>query len=336
MKIISESQVEEHLSTLDCIDAMREAMVAVSRGETHLPIRQFMPIDGASGKMAVMPGVVGTAETAPWCFGIKLVCKYERNSNSPYGTHVGMVLVFDAKEGLPLAMIEGSSLTAIRTAAASAMATNLLARKETGQLLVLGCGEQAMRHIHSMRAVRNISTFSVWGREKIRAETFAASIGEKEQIDIEVVTDLPEAAASADLICTTTSAQEPILLGDWLSPGTHVNLVGSAIPTTAEADDALVKRSRFFVDYQPAAMAAAGELLNAIKSGAVDETHIAAEIGEVASGDAQGRTAEDQITIYKSLGVSAQDLAAAHILYQRSLEYGFGLDIEMMDLSLKS
>ena len=331
MKIITEAQVEAHLSTPDCIDAMRRAMIAVSKGETHLPIRQFMPVSGAPGKMAIMPGVVGGPQDAPWCFGIKLVCKYEREPDSPYGTHVGMVLVFDAEKGLPLAMIEGSSLTAIRTAAASAMATDLLARKDASKLLVLGCGEQALRHIRSMRAVRNIDSVSVWGRNKERSIAFAKSVGEQENIMIEVIDNLQEAAGAADLICTTTSAKEPILKGEWLSHGVHVNLVGSAIPTTAEADDACVSRSRFFVDYRPAAMAAAGELLNAIKSGAVAETHIAAEIGEVAMNSASGRTSEDDITVYKSLGVSAQDLAAAHILYEKASAEGFGLDVNMMD-----
>lgn len=331
MKIITEAEVEKYLSTPDCIDAMRAAMIAVSKGETHLPIRQFMPINGAPGKMAIMPGVVGGSENPPWCFGIKLVCKYEREPDSPYGTHVGMVLVFDADKGLPLAMVEGASLTAIRTAAASAMATDLLARKDASKLLVLGCGEQAARHIHSMRAVRNIKSVSVWGRNEERCTEFAKTVGDKENIDIDITGDLAEAVPAADIICTTTSAKEPIMKGEWLSPGVHVNLVGSAIPTTAEVDNDCVARSSFFVDYRPAAMAAAGELLNAIKNGAVTEKHIAAEIGEVAMGGAPGRTNDDDITVYKSLGVSAQDLAAAHILYEKSVKEGFGTEVNLMD-----
>lgn len=334
MKIITEAEVEANLSTPDCIDAMRTAMIAVSKGEAHLPIRQFMPIDPAPGKMAIMPGVVGGPENAPWCFGIKLVCKYERAPDSPYGTHVGMVLVFDSEQGLPLAMIEGSSLTAIRTAAASAMATDLLARKDACRLLIVGCGEQAARHVHSMRAVRDLEHIAVWGRNKERCADFAKMVGEREGINIAVADELPDAVGAADLICTTTSAKEPFLKGEWLSPGAHVNLVGSAIPTTAEVDDACVKRSRFVVDYRPAAMAAAGEFLSAVKSGAVDEHHIAAEIGEIAMGAAEGRKSDDEITVYKSLGVSAQDLAAAHILYTRAVEQGFGADIELLDKSL--
>lgn len=331
MRIISQSDVERHLTTPECIAAMKTAMIAVSKGETHLPIRQFMPIDGAPGKMAIMPGVVGSQKSSPWCFGIKLVCKYERDADSPYGTHVGMVLVFDADKGLPLAMIEGASLTAIRTAAASAMATDLLARKDASRLLILGCGEQARRHIHSIRSVRNIETVSIWGRNHERCAAFAKTVSEAEKINIEIVENLQTAVSAADLICTTTSTKTPILNGEWLSPGVHINLVGSAIPTTAEVDDACVSRSKFFVDYRPAAMAAAGELLIAIKNGAVGEDHIAAEIGEVAQGIAAGRTSDDEITVYKSLGVSAQDLAAAHIIYEKATRQGFGINVDLMD-----
>lgn len=244
-----------------------------------------------------------------------------------------MVLVFDAEKGIPLAMIEGSSLTAIRTAAASAMATDLLAKKDASQLLILGCGEQASRHIHSMRAVRDIKSISVWGRNRDRCAAFVQSVSEIEKIAINVVDNLAEAVSAADIICTTTSAKEPILKGEWLSPGTHVNLVGSAIPTTTEVDDTCVARSRFFVDYRPAAMAAAGELLNAIKSGAVSDNHIVAEIGEVAMGNNAGRIDDAEITLYKSLGVSAQDLVVAHFLYAKAVSENFGVDIELLDRS---
>lgn len=328
MKIITESMVEQHLSMPACIDAMRTAMIAVSKGDTHLPIRQFMPIENAPGKMAIMPGVIGD----PWCFGIKLVCKYVREPDSPYGTHVGMVLVFDAEHGLPLAMVEGSSLTSIRTAAASAMATDLLAKKDASNLLIVGCGEQARRHILAMLAVRDLSSIKVWGRDPARTAAFAAKVSDAIGRDVVAMDSLEQAAGEADLICTTTSAKEPVLFGDWISAGTHINLVGSAIPTTAEADTRLVQRSKFVCDYRPAADAAAGEYLAALKAGAVTEDHIIAEIGEIASGDKTGRASEQDITVYKSLGVSAQDLAAAHILYQLSESHKFGLEIEMMDL----
>ncbi len=328
MKIITEAMVEQHLSLPDCIEAMREVMIAVSAGETTLPIRQYMPIPNVPGKMALMPG---TIEAPGPCYGIKLVCKYDREPDSPYGTHVGMVLVFDSEKGLPLAMIEGASLTAIRTSAASAMATDLLANPTCSTLAIIGTGEQALRHVRAMLAVRDPSNIIVWGRDGARAKIFADRMQSETGRKISVAGSVEDAVKSADLICTTTAAKTPILKGGWLSPGTHINLVGAAIPTSAEADAATVLTGRYFVDYKPAAMAAAGELLNAISDGIATEDTIAGEIGAVASGAIEGRSSSDDITMYKSLGVSAQDLAAGHKLYQLACRDGFGVDINMMD-----
>ena len=328
MKIIAQSQVEAHLPMDECIEAMRAVMKAVSAGRTHLPIRQFMPVSGADGKLAIMPGVIDD----PWCFGIKLVCKYQRAPDSPLGSHVGMVLLFDAGEGVPLAMIEGSALTGIRTAAASALATDLLARADASRLLILGCGEQARRHITALRCVRDIQSVTVWGRDVQRAREFAADAEAREGIPVRVTEDVAASLPEADLVCTVTASPNPILSGDDVAPGTHVNLVGAAVPTSREVDSRCVERSRFYIDYRPAALAAAGELLTAIEEGVVGEDHIVAEIGDVAAGNAAGRGGAGEITVYKSLGVAAQDLAAAHLLYTRAIERGFGSDIELNDL----
>lgn len=328
MRIITQSQVEAHLPMAECISAMRDVMMAVSQGRTHLPIRQFMPVSGSSGKLAIMPGVIDD----PWCFGIKLVCKYQRAADSPLGSHVGMVMLFDAEQGVPLAMIEGSALTGIRTAAASAMATDLLARKDASRLLILGCGEQARRHITALSCVRKIDQVLVWGRDAERTAAFASAAQEREQIPVSACTDLPAALAVSDMVCTVTASPEPLLSGDDLAPGTHLNLVGSAVPGNREVDSTCVSRASYFVDYRPATLAAAGELLIAMEEGVVDESHIVAEIGEVAAGTARSRTDDSEITLYKSLGVAAQDLAAAHLLYSQALALGFGQDIELNDL----
>lgn len=328
MKIITQSQVEAHLPMQECIEAMRTVMAGVSAGKAHLPIRQFMPVTNAEGKLAIMPGVIDD----PWCFGIKLVCKYVRPPNSPLGSHVGMVLLFDAAEGVPLAMIEGSSLTGIRTAAASAMATDLLARPDAKRLLILGCGEQASRHITALRCVRDMEQITVWGRDRERVDAFAAQASDREGIEIRGTSDVAEALRSSDLVCTVTASPEPILRGDDVAPGTHLNLVGSAVPTNREVDTRCVERSRYFVDYRPATLAAAGELLIAIEEGALTEAHIVAEIGDVAAGGNPGRESDEEITLYKSLGVAAQDLAAAHLIYERSRELDFGTEISLNDM----
>ena len=327
MKIITESMVEEHLTMPICIEAMRAAMISVSNGDTTLPIRQYMPVPNVKGKMALMPGTIGE----PHCYGIKLVCKYERDHDSPYGTHVGMVLVFDSEKGLPLAMIEGSSLTGIRTAAASALATDLMARKACDTLAIIGNGEQAKRHIHAMLAVRNPKKIIAWGRDTDRAETFANQISKELDREVETSSDIEATVNTADIICTTTAAKTPIVKGAWIQPGTHINLVGAAIATSSEVDHDVVTRSRFVTDYRPAAMAAAGELLSAIKAGLVTEDHLVAEIGEIAAGRIKGRISDQDITVYKSLGVAAQDLAAGYFLYDQAVQKGFGQDIDLLD-----
>ena len=326
MRIIAQSDVERLLPVGDCVDVMARAMVATSRRDVTLPIRQFMPVPGAPGKMAVMPGTLGDPE----CFGIKLVCKYERPHGDPLGTHVGMVLVFDSQKGIPLAMIEGSSLTAIRTSAASALATRELSREDATRLAIIGNGEQAMRHVHAMRAVRPIDHIAVWGRDANRAQAFARDVQAQTGVATIAAGTTAQAVAGADIICTTTSAKTPVLLGADLEPGQHINLVGSAIATSAEVDDAAVSRARFYVDYREAAMAAAGELLGAIERGVVTPAHIVGEIGEVVAGTVPARASADEITMYKSLGVASQDLAAAHAVWQMAEREGVGALVDLL------
>ena len=327
MKIITESQVEKYLTIPECINAMKHVMISVSKGETHLPIRQFMPINNTQGKMAIMPGTIPD----PFCFGIKLVCKYIREKEIPYGSHVGMVVLFDSEKGIPLAMIEGASLTSIRTASVSALATDLMSKRKIKSMTIMGCGEQAKRHIYAMLTVRKTNNIYIWGRNFTKAKIFAKKMESKVNINITAIENAEEAVKKSDLICTTTSSSEPILEGKWLQPGTHVNLIGAAIPTSAEVDELVVKNSRFVIDYRPAAMAAAGEFLRAIKKNIITKDHIAAEIGEIANGSVAGRLDDEEITVYKSLGVTAQDLGAAYLLYIKSMEENFGVSVNMMD-----
>ncbi len=327
MRVITQSDVERLLPVGPCVDVMRQAMLATSRRDVTLPIRQFMPVPDAAGKLAIMPGTLGD----PACFGIKLACKYDRPHGDPLGTHVGMVMLFDSVKGIPLAMIEGSSLTAIRTSAASALATDILARKNAKSLAIIGNGEQAMRHVHAMRAVRDIDHITIWGRDSARAAALAKAVDVETGVETVAYETVAEAVADADIICTTTSAKSPILFGADLKAGQHINLVGSAIATTAEVDEMAVEKSRFYVDYRDAAMAGAGELLGAIKRGVVTKGHIVGEIGEVIDNKLPGRQNDDEITLYKSLGVASQDLAAAHAVWHRAETENKGTIIDLMD-----
>jgi ornithine cyclodeaminase len=324
MLILTRSDVERLLTYEACIPLMREAMAALSSGLTVLPLRQFMTAPGMAGKMGLMPGYLGDGEG---CFGVKVVSKFPRQAGDRHGTHVGFVALFDAAEGLPRLLAEGGSLTAIRTASASAMAADLLARPEASRLLILGAGEEAHRHAQAFAKVRRLSDVAIWARRAERAETLAAAL-RGEGLPARAAEDRTTDVPNADLIVAATSAEEPILEGRWLRPGQHVTLVGSAIPQTAEADEDVVAGSRFFVDYRVAALAQAGELRRAIASGRVLESHIAGEIGEVILGRVEGRRSAEEITLYKSLGVTCQDLAAARYLAQVA-----GADAARIDLS---
>lgn len=326
MRVITRSEVERLLPVADCVDIMRQAMLVTSRRDITLPIRQFMPIPGAPGKLAIMPGSLGD----PACFGIKLVCKYDRPYGDPLGTHIGMVMLFDSAKGVPLAMIEGSALTAIRTSAASALATDILARKNSTRLAIIGNGEQAMRHVHAIMAVRSIENITVWGRDPDRTAAFVEAVEAVTGIVTQSCEFCATAVFDADIICTTTAAKSPVLFGKDLQAGQHINLVGAAIPTSAEIDDEAVARARFYVDYHEAAMAAAGELLGAIERSVVTEQHIVAEIGNVIGGSAVGRTNDEEITIYKSLGLASQDLAAAHAVWCMAETEGGGMAVDLL------
>jgi ornithine cyclodeaminase len=325
MILLSASEVRALLPMATCVDLMIDAMVQVSERRAALPLRQFMPIAETTGKLGLMPGAIAE----PHRFGLKIVNKYARAADDPLGTHVGMVVLCDAPSGVVLAILEGGTLTAIRTAAASGLATRLLAREDATHLAMIGAGEEAHVHIEAMLAVRPIDTITVWNRTRAKAETLIAHLDLPRGVSV-TLADSPESAVSrADIICTVTSSPTPVLRGAVLPKGAHVNLVGAAVATSAEVDSAFVKAGKFYVDYREAAMAAAGELLNAIKDGTVTAEHIVGEIGEVLLRKKPGRENRDEITIYKSLGVSAQDLVAAEFLYQQAKAKGRGLSFAL-------
>jgi ornithine cyclodeaminase len=220
-------------------------------------------------------------------------------------------------------MIDATAITGLRTAAASAVATRALARPDARSLAIIGTGEQAAAHLRSIAAVRAIQTVRLWGRTPERVREFIRTESAHSSVPIEIAATVEQAVADADIVCTTTSSREPILNGAWLKPGAHVNLVGASAATAREADDDLVKRAAFFVDFRGSALAQAGELLGAFGERAA--AHIRGEIGEVLSGAKQGRTSREELTVYKSLGIAAQDLAAAQFVYESAHRAGAGV-----------
>jgi ornithine cyclodeaminase/alanine dehydrogenase-like protein (mu-crystallin family) len=279
---------------------------------------------GDRGMMGMMPGYLADPE----CFGVKLVSLIPRNKPPQYSSHLGLVLLFEADHGQPVALLDAAEITAIRTAAASGMATRLLARSDAGDLALLGAGEQARSHLEAMLSVRPLRRIRVWARDRAKARAFATEQGAKLRVAIETCATVGEAVTGADLICTTTKAREPILQGEWLSPGVHLNLVGSSIAAAAEIDTPAVVKARFFVDRRESTVNEGGEYLRALRAGAITPAHILGEIGEVANGSKIGRSSPLDVTLYKSLGVAPQDLASAHHVLKKARDAGIGQVIE--------
>lgn len=320
LRVITGADVRQLLPYGDCVEAVAAAMRAVSAGSTVMPLRQIMRLPGGQGALGTMPGYLGDPE----CFGIKLLSLFPGNPAAGLSSHLGLYLLCEAGNGRPLALMEASALTAIRTAAASVVATRALARANSSVLAIIGTGEEAHSHLEAFQAVRPFERLLVWGRNPTAAQVLADRAQELGFDKVCVVPGVPQALAEADVVCAVTASPNPLLNGADVRPGTHLCLVGASIPTSREVDDACVAMSRFYVDYRASAMAQAGELLHAIESGAVTESHVVAEIGEVLAGTSPGRGSDAEVTVYKSLGVAAQDLAAATLVYRRAVELGVG------------
>jgi len=310
MRVIEREEVASRLTYDLCIPIVRRAMIAFSKGETRQHLRSIIPL--ARGHVfGIMPGAMG--ENAP--FGAKLISVYPENFARGRQSHQGLVVLFEPETGEPVCIVHAGEITAIRTAAASAVATDALARPDARRLAILGYGEQAATHARALLKVRAIQSVRVWGRSPDRAKAFCERMSLELGIPFTSANDVANAVSDADIICTVTSAREPILHGAWVRPGTHVNLVGSSVAGPVEVDTDLVVRSRFVVDSREGVLRQGAEFLRAKQAGAIADDHIAAEIGQVLAGDVIGRRSDAEITAYKSLGHVVQDLASAWALY---------------------
>jgi ornithine cyclodeaminase/alanine dehydrogenase-like protein (mu-crystallin family) len=324
IRVLRGSEVRQLLPMTECVDLMHRTMIAVSERRVVLPLRSVMVMPGEIGMLGNMPGYLADPE----CFGVKLVSLIPRNKPPQYSSHLGLVLLFEADHGCPVALLDAAEITAIRTAAASGLATRLLARPDAGDLALLGAGEQARSHLEAMLAVRSLRRVRVWARDSGKASAFARVEGARHQITIEPSASVKDAVDGADIICTVSKAREPILSGDWVAPGAHLNVVGSSIAGAAEIDTAAVVKSRFFIDYRESTVNEGGEYLRALKSGDITPEHILAEIGEVANRTKIGRRALSDVTLYKSLGIAPQDLASSHYVLEKARAAGVGQVID--------
>ena len=322
---LSGADVRELLPMARCIELMAESLAALARGDATVPLRTLMWLPDRTGLLGMMPAQYGPASV----MGIKVVSVMPGNHGTGFYAHQGAVLLFETRHGQPLALADASAITAIRTAAVSGVATRLLARDDAHDLAILGSGTQAATHLAAMRAVRPIDRVRVWSRTSEHARAFAEREAARHGIAIDVASSAREAVDGADIICTTTSAREPVLAGAWIAEGTHINAVGSSVRTARELDSEAVRRARLFVDRRESALNEAGDFLLARAEGAVGDDHIVAELGELLVGSARGRRSRDEITLFESLGLGVEDVVAAWFTYTQALEQGRGTPVPL-------
>jgi ornithine cyclodeaminase len=323
IRMLNRDDVHALLPMPRCIELMRHAMALVSDGETVQPIRQVLRQPDGRGVLSMMPG--HTSEPA-W-LGIKVVSVFPGNFGTSYGSHQGLVLLFDTDHGAPVAIVDGGEITAIRTAAATAVATDVLARPDAASLGIFGYGEQAASHLRALTVVRPFHRIVVWGRDLAKAQRFAATQASDLGLPI-TATASPEEAARCDVVTTLTASPDPVFFGRWLRPGQHLNVVGSSIPSTQEVDVETVVATRFFVDFRDSALQLAGEFRRARDRGLVGDDHILGCIGDVLRGRVPGRSDPAEITLFKSLGMVCEDLVAADEVLREARRTGRGTVVD--------
>jgi ornithine cyclodeaminase len=309
----------------ECVGLMEKTLGELARGEALLPLRSILWLPERVGALGLMPAAL----LGSGVLGVKAITFFHGNEGTELDTHQGAVLLFEAERGQLLAVIDATSITAIRTAAVSGVATKLLAREDAGDLAIVGSGVQAGTHLEAMLAVRPIRRVRVASKDFARAQRFADRESKRQGIAIEPMRTIEAAVRGADIVCTATSARDPVVAGDWLEPGSHVNAVGSSVPFARELDTAAVVRSRLFVDRRESATNEAGDFLIARKEGAVGDDHILGEIGEVAIGKTPGRRSREEITLFKSLGLAVEDVASAAHIYGKAKASGEGRWIKL-------
>jgi ornithine cyclodeaminase len=312
-RYLSKEEVALLLPMNECIAVMKEAFSNLADGKCLQPLRSLMWLPDRKGLLGMMPGYA----EAPGVLGIKSITVFHENKKHGKPSHQGTVTLFDANFGTPLLIADAMEITAIRTAAASALATSLLSRHDSSRLAILGTGEQAERHIQAISVVRNIQEVFLWGRSEENALQLAQKLSVNNKLKISFTKTVAEAVENADIICTVTSSSQPVLRGEWIQPGTHINAVGACSPNARELDTKAVQMSSLFTDSYESLCNEAGDFLIPKNEGAIDDAHIKGALSELVAGTKKGRTGRDEITLFKSLGISAEDIFSAWHIYQK-------------------
>ncbi|HXC70246.1 MAG TPA: ornithine cyclodeaminase family protein [Pyrinomonadaceae bacterium] len=313
--ILNSTQIRELLPMPDCIELMADALSALARDEVHQPLRTIVRPPNARGLLGLMPAYRAGERGA---FGLKAICVFPENPSQGKDAHQGAVTLFSRETGELLALMNASEITAIRTAAVSAVATRLLAREDACELAIIGAGVQARTHLAAIACVRAIKRARIVARNFEHAQKLIDEMQPKFPFPIEAVQKNEEAVRGADLIVTATSSLEPVIRHDWISPGAHVNAIGTHSPTSREVDSATMAAARIFVDRRESALNESGDYLLAAKEGVVGPESIVGEIGELLIGTKSGRSSATQITLFKSLGLAIEDVACAEYLYHKA------------------
>jgi ornithine cyclodeaminase len=321
--VLSHSQVEQMLPMDECIEAMKGTLRGLALGQMFLPLRMIVSPPTASGLMGLMPAYMA-ADGSPATYGLKAICVFPGNSAKGKDMHQGCVLLYSGETGEPLAVVNASAITSIRTAAVSAVATQLLARPDARDLAIIGAGVQARAHLTAMACIRPIKRARISARSIEHARRLVREVSPQFPFPIEAVDNVEAAVRDADLIVTATSSSQPLLRREWISPGTHINAVGASLKTAREIDTATMTAARLFVDRRESTLNEAGDYLFAAQENAIGPDHIRAEIGEVLIGAKPGRMAPDEITLFKSLGLAVEDLAAANHVFLKAQKIGVG------------
>ncbi|MES3033886.1 MAG: ornithine cyclodeaminase family protein [Gemmatimonadota bacterium] len=329
--LLSDHDVRALLPMADCIEVMQDALRHLADGDAVLPLRTVLRLPDTPNAFATMPAILGAGGTAS--LGAKVITIFPGNDATPFDSHIGVVLLFDAEFGTLLAIADASSITAIRTAAVSGLATRLLARDDASSVALLGAGVLALPHLEAMCAVRPIIRAQIWSPSAAHAGSRAHELAERARaalaIDVEVVTSAEAAVREADIVCTITASRTPVLEGAWLRDGTHVNAVGASLRTARELDSAAMRRAEFFADRRESVLAESGDFLIPREEGVIDDSHFRAELGDLVRGTHAGRSSRASITVFKSLGLAIEDVAALRHIHTRALVEGRGVPIEL-------
>ena len=307
----------------ECIELMKAAFAQLSSGQAHVPLRSQLPVTAHEGVTIFMPAYLAQSGD----LGAKIVSVFPRNLKANLPTIHAVVFVIDSRTGIPVALMDGTYLTALRTGAASGAATDLLARKDARVLVLFGAGTQARTQLEAVCTVRPITKVLVCDVDPKRAKDFVEEMkdrGAPIPNDIRWIASAEEGVKEADILCTATTSSKPVFDGKALRPGTHINAVGAYTPQMQEVDSETIRRAKVVIDSRQASLAEAGDLIIPLQQGVINEKHIHAEIGEIVAGLRPGRESMDEITYFKTVGVAVQDVAAARRVLDKATELGLG------------